>query len=101
MIFQEIKDMLISRQFAKIDDKKLDELMRGLGLVIVAKHQNGEEFPDEYFELRDWIYERVSKNLKLRNTGYINEHFCIGVIWGMIRMCDDSFSIKEWDKYME
>lgn len=98
MIFQKVRNMLIDREYAEIDDKILSELMYALSVVSVAG-QHGEYLPDEYVDLRGWIYDRVANNLEFRHTGYINEHFCVGAIWGMIRACDESLMIDEWQNY--
>jgi hypothetical protein len=100
MIFQEIKNMLVNREYAEIDSKILGELMAACNVVSVAG-QHGEYLPDEYVELRDWVYDRVAKNLTYNNTGYINEHFCVGAIWGMLRLCDETLFVTEWPHYFK
>ena len=101
MIFQEIKNLLEKRQYAKIDDAVYAELLNEMCNIVRAYKQNGEQLPQDYMELREWIYNRVSKDIIYGDGGYLNDHFCIGVIWGILRSCDvftDVFD-KEWTRY--
>lgn len=92
MIFQEIQKMFKKRQYAKIDAKiyqiLLNEMYNG-----IRGYQFGEEyeevFPQEYVDLRNWVYDRVAKDIIYQDGSYLNDHFCVGVIYGMLRVCDD------------
>ena len=92
MIFQEIQKMFKKRQYAKIDAKVyqilLNEMYNG-----IKGYQFGEEyeevFPQEYVDLRNWVYDRVAKDIIYQDGSYLNDHFCIGAIYGMLRICDD------------
>lgn len=87
-IFQEVKQMFEKRQYAEIDAKiyqmVLDELYRVRSGVL-----HGEEFPHDYIELRTWLYTRVAKDIIYQDGKYLNDHFCLGTLYGMFRAYDD------------
>lgn len=92
MIFQEIKEALEKRQYTKIDGVAYREFLDEIFISLRA-YNAGEMyedvFPQEYVDLREWVYTRVAKDIIYQNTGYLNDHFCIGTIYGMLRVCDD------------
>lgn len=92
MIFQQVKEMLQNRQYAKINNRIYQELFDEIYIGIRAFHF-GDTYEDtflpEYEDLRDWVYNRVAKDIIYQDTGYLNDHFCIGTIYGMLRVCDD------------
>lgn len=77
-----------SHNYASIDPKQFDELKKALIIDHYAYVNSGEKIPQSYFELRDWVYTRIEKDIKYQDTGYLNDHFCIGVVYGMLRMFD-------------
>ena len=87
-IFQEVKQMLEKRQYAEIDAKVyrkvLDELYK---IWLGVSH--GEELPQDYIELRTWLYTRVAKDIIYQDGEYLNDHFCVGALYGMFRAYDD------------
>lgn len=90
-IFQEVKQMLEKRQYAEIDAKVyrkvLDELYK---IWLCVSH--GEELPQDYIELRTWLYTRVAKDIIYQDGKYLNDHFCVGALYGMFRAYDDVIS---------
>lgn len=92
MIFQEIKEALEKRQYTKIDGAVYREFLDEASIDLMAFNHGPRYksvFPPDYYDLREWIYNRVAKDIVYQNTGYLNDHFCIGVLYGMLRMCDD------------
>lgn len=90
MIYQEIIEMLEKRRYTDIDGKVYQQLLDNI-YNSLKDYEYGCEFPQEYFDLREWVYNRVAKDIIYQNTGYLNDHFCVGVIYGMLRMCDDQY----------
>lgn len=74
--------------FAAVKPEDFDRLKDDLIVDHYAYVNNGDKIPHSYFELRDWVYDRVAKDIKYQETGYLNDHFCIGVVYGMLRMFD-------------
>lgn len=96
MIYQEIVEMLEKRRYVDFNGKVYQELLDNI-YNSLKDYEYGYEFPQEYFELRDWIYRRVAKDFIYQREGYLNEHFCIGVVYGILRMCDDQrFDSAAW-----
>ena len=87
MIFQEIKKCLECCQFEKIDKVYLKHLPQEVDNIRRA-YAFGEGIPSDFIELRDFVYKRVAKDIKYQNTGIINDHFCYGAIFGIIRLFD-------------
>lgn len=98
MIFQEVKNMLVNREYAEIDNQMINDLINAVSVVMIAG-AHGEYLPQEYIDLRDWVYTRIAWDLKYKRTGYLNDHCCIGIIWGIIRTCDESLGIEKWEEY--
>lgn len=92
MIFQQVKEMLVKRQYAEINSTVYQQLLDSIYNGVKA-YSFGESFEDafsqDYVELRDWVYIRVAKDIIYQDSGYLNDHFCIGTIYGMLRVCDD------------
>lgn len=92
MIFQEVKEMLEKRHYAEIDSVVYRELLDEIYISLRAYHAGEmyeDVFPQEYMDLREWVYIRIAKDIIYQDTGYLNDHFCIGTIYGMLRVCDD------------
>jgi len=96
MIFQEMKEKLEKRQFAEIDAKGYKEMLDDLYGTLSAV-RFGEAIPQDYKDLREWVYTRVAKDIVYQDGSYLNEHFCIGVLYGILRSYDDQFGeSEEW-----
>ena len=95
MIFQEIKEMLEKRQYAEIDTKIYQSFLDTIYTALKGQWY-GDGFPQDYFDLQKYVYERVAKDIIYQDTGYINDHFCLGVLYGMLRVCDDQQDINDW-----
>lgn len=88
-MYKVILAKLKNRQFAQITMDDYVDLTNTLIIDHYAHVNGGEEIPDDYFELRKWIYDRVEVDVLYKSTGYLNEHFCIGVIYGALCMFDN------------
>lgn len=92
MIFQEIKEAFEKRQYTKFNGAAyrefLDEIVISLR-AYQAYELYEDVFPQEFIDLREWVYTRIAKDIIYQNTGYLNEHFCIGVVYGILRACDE------------
>jgi hypothetical protein len=96
MIYQEIVEMLEKRRYVDFNGKVYQELLDNI-YNSLKDYEYGQEFPQEYFDLREWIYRRVANDFIYQRKGYLNEHFCIGVVYGILRMCDDQrFDSAAW-----
>lgn len=92
MIFQKVKQMFENCWYAEIDGAIYQELLDEIYISLRAYHAGEmyeDAFPQEYIDLREWVYTRVAKDIIYQNTGYLNDHFCIGTVYGMLRVCDD------------
>jgi len=87
-IFQEVKQMLEKRQYAEIDAKIYQMVLDELYKVWLGT-SHGEELPPDYVELRTWLYTRVAKDIIYQDGKYLNDHFCLGTLYGMFRGYDD------------
>lgn len=96
MVFQEVKQMLENRQYAEITDGVYQDFIDEIH-TLIAGSQYGEWLPQDYSELREWVYVRVAKDMIYQDSGFLNDHFCIGVIYGMLRICDDQFNQHYWN----
>lgn len=88
-IYKTILKKLRNRQFANINIDDYDILINDLLIDYFSYEQAGDKIPTDYYELQSWIYDRIVKDIKYQDTGYLNEHFCIGVIFGMLQMFDE------------
>lgn len=92
MIFQEIKEAFEKRQYTKLNGAAyrefLDEIVISLR-AYQAYELYEDVFPQEFIDLREWVYTRIANDIIYQNTGYLNEHFCIGVVYGILRACDE------------
>ena len=92
MIFQEIKEAFEKDHYAEIDGVAYREFLDEM-VISLRAYQAGElyedVFPQEYVDLREWVYTRVAKDIIYQNIDYLSEDFRIGVIYGMLRACDD------------
>ena len=72
------------RRFDLFSDRWLEEFCQIISLYIAE----GWSYPESLTELRSWVYTRIRKNFKYKNTGYLNEHAVIGVLWGALLVLD-------------
>lgn len=99
-IYKIIFDKISGRNYAKITVDDYKELAETLARDYDAYTLNGDKIPADYFDLRDWVYTRIHKDIKYQDTGYLNDHCCIGIIFGMIRLFEEmnhfhSFELME------
>lgn len=95
-------ERLQNHQFTLIKQSDYDLLAHELWI----NHFLEKEISSKYFELRNWIYKRVAKDIVYQKEGYLNDHFCIGAIYGICKMYDELenaaidslnwFNVKEW-----
>lgn len=88
MIYQEIKEKLMNRKYANIAELDYQDLIDQILIDYSAYQLNGDPLSEEYKELRDWVYDRVNKNIQYQITGYLNDHFCIGAVFGILMTFD-------------
>ena len=88
IIYKRVLDKLKSRKFAEIHEPDYLHLVNSLSMEYLAHNVGGEPVSPEYVELRQWVYDRVAKDMTYQRTGYLNDHFCIGAIFGILRMFD-------------
>lgn len=99
-IYKIILDKIIHRKYADITMDEYKEFAENLARDYDAYNLNGDKIPADYYELRDWIYTRIHQDIKYQDTGYLNDHCCIGIIFGMIRLFEEmnhfhSFELME------
>ena len=90
MIYKEIQEKLENRRYADITTKDYEDLLINLGQDHHAKALHADPIPADLFVLRNWVYNRIAKDEKYQEMGYLNEHCCIGIIYGMLRMFDEA-----------
>lgn len=88
IIYKRVLDKLKGRKFAEICESDYLDLVNSLYLEYIAHNIGGDPVSPEHKELRHWVYDRVSKDMAHQRTGYLNDHFCIGTIFGMFRLFD-------------
>lgn len=88
MIYQEIKEKLENRKYADITELDYQDFIDQVFIDYIAYQLNGETLSEEYKELKDWVYNRVNKNIQYQITGYLNDHFCIGAVFGILMTFD-------------
>ena len=96
-IYSEILSKLNGRKYAEIDELNFSDLSSELAVDHMARMNSGEKPSEDFLELRDWIYNRVAKNMVYQRTEYLNDNFCVGVIFGILRMFDE----LDYDKTFE
>lgn len=96
-IYKTILNKIICRDYAKITIEDYNELAKSLARDYDAYVLNGDKIPVDYYDLRDWIYTRIHQDIKYQNTGYLNEHCCIGVVFGMIRFFEEVNHFNSFD----
>lgn len=87
-IYTVLLEKLKARKFAEIHEPDYLHLVNSLSIEYLAHNVGGDPVSPEYVELRQWVYERVAKDMVYQRTGYLNDHFCIGAIFGILRMFD-------------
>ena len=87
--YEMILEKLKNHKYAEITPEDYAQLARELVNDFRAHDLNGDKIPDDYFELQTWVYNRVAKDMIYQRMSYLNEHFCIGAIFGMLRMFDE------------
>lgn len=100
MNLQEIKALLENRYYSEINQTVYQSLLDELSVIYSATNY-GEELPQDLVELRDWVYNRVCENIMYQSGSYLSDHFCIGVIYGILRAYDDAYNCSEawYNKY--
>lgn len=88
-IYKSILDRFEGRKFGFIDFDDYACLVRELIIDYLAHENGGEEIPEDYYELRNWVYSRIMSDIKYQKSSYTNEHFCIGVVFGVLQMFDE------------
>jgi hypothetical protein len=88
-IYKEIQEKLENQQYAEIASEDYEALLMQLGIESLAKQLDGTEFSDELRQLREWVYTRIVKAQLMQPFDYLNEHCCIGIIYGIFRMFDE------------
>lgn len=94
---------LQERRYSEITQTDYDNLIKAL-FDNIALLRN--EYTSEVYVLRFWLYRRIAKDMTFQNTNYLNDHCCIGVLYGIFKMFDlylgkSSLSVenvKEWAK---
>lgn len=87
-IYKEIEFKFKKRKFAEIQEKDYKKLLNTLYTDWFSYCYSDAGLPQDYIDLRRWVYDRVSKDMVYQRTGYLNDHFCIGTVFGMFRMFD-------------
>lgn len=59
-----------------------NSLVQDIIINYFAHENNGEQIPKDYFELRNWVYDKI-------NNQNIDESFCIGATFGLLQMFDE------------
>lgn len=96
-IYKIILNKIICREYANITLDDYKELAETLARDYDAYTLNGDKIPADYFDLRDWIYTRIHKDVKYQDTGYLNDHCCIGIIFGMLRLFEEMNHFHSFD----
>ena len=96
-IYKIILNKIVCRDFARITIEDYNELAKSLARDYDAYTLNGDKIPMEYYELRDWIYTRIHKDIKYQDTGFLNDHCCIGIIFGMIYLFEEMNHFKSFE----
>ena len=94
---------LQEHRYSEITQTDYDNLIKAL-FDNIALLRN--EYTSQVYTLRFWLYRRIAKDLVFQNTGYLNDHCCIGILYGIFKMFDSYMGInslsaenmKEWAK---
>lgn len=97
-IYKSILDRFEGRKFGFIDFDDYACLIRELIINYLAHENSGEEIPEDYYELRNWVYNRIILDIKYQHSSYTNEHFCIGVVFGVLQMFDELMHDKTFQE---
>lgn len=81
--YQELLDKLKNRRYAEIG--QADYYL----FYAMTYRLAPDRLPDSFYDLRDWLYTRVAKDEIYTHTGYRQEHFCIGVLFGACMFADE------------
>lgn len=85
-IFEDLLMKLEKRQYAAIKREDYHKLICELLNIYNSKSLNGDPVPQDCLALQDWVSNRVAIDYKYSVIGPANEHFCIGVIFGIYAM---------------
>lgn len=83
VFYQELLDKLKNHHYAEIT--QTDYYL----FNIMTHDLAPDRLPDSFYDLQDWLYTRVAKDEIYSNTGYRQEHFCIGVLFGACMFVDE------------
>ena len=78
-IYNIILEQLKNRTFS-FDD--YNSLVQDIIINYFAHENNGEPIPKDYFELRNWVYDKIDNQV-------IDESFCIGATFGLLQIFDE------------
>lgn len=84
LFYQELLDKLKNCNYAKIT--QMDYYLFN---VMTHELASSDRLPNSFYDLRDWLYTRVAKDEIYTHTGYRQEHFCIGVLFGACMFADE------------
>lgn len=83
VFYQRLLDRLKNRRYAEIS--QADYYLFNTMTYRLAP----DKLPNSFYDLRDWLYTRIAKDEVYSNTGYRQEHFCIGVLFGTCMFVDE------------
>lgn len=85
-IFEDLLMKLEKRRYAAIKSEDYYKLVCELLNIYNSKSLNGDPIPRDCLALQDLVRNRVATDVKYSVIGPTNEHFCIGVIFGIYAM---------------